>query len=102
MVPTATVVAAASVPHVISWPSVPLARPPTGNPVALVKTPDAGVPRAGVTRVGLVANTASPVPVSSVKAERRLALDGVPKNVAIPEAKLVIPRRSRPLLVVLQ
>ena len=34
-----------------------------GSPVALVSTPDAGVPRAGVTNVGLVANTAAPVPV---------------------------------------
>ena len=62
-----------------------------GNPVALVKTPDAGVPRAGVTKVGLVANTAPPVPVSSVRADRRLALDDVPRNVATPDARLVIP-----------
>ena len=35
-----------------------------GN-VQLVKAPDAGVPKTGVTNVGLVANTATPVPVSS-------------------------------------
>ena len=66
---------------------------PTDLPafVQLVKFPDAGVPRAGVTRVGLVANTASPVPVSSVKAERRLALDGVPKNVTTLVPRLVTP-----------
>ena len=60
-------------------------------PDTLVITPDAGVPRAGVTSVGRVANTAPPVPVSSVRAERRLALDGVPMKVATPEPRLVIP-----------
>ena len=60
-------------------------------PDALVATKAEGVPRAGVTRVGLVANTAPPVPVSSVRAERRLALDGVPRNVATLEPRLVIP-----------
>jgi len=60
-------------------------------PDTLVITPDAGVPRAGVTSVGLVANTAAPEPVSSVRAERRLALDGVPRNVATLEPRLVIP-----------
>ena len=37
-------------------------------PVKFVTVPLAGVPRAGVTSVGLVANTKEPVPVSSVKA----------------------------------
>ena len=37
-------------------------------PVKLVTTPDDGVPKAGVTSVGEVANTAEPEPVSSVKA----------------------------------
>ena len=55
-----------------------------GKPVALVKTPLEGVPSAGVTSVGDVANTAAPVPVSSVNALRRFALDGVAKNVATP------------------
>jgi hypothetical protein len=49
------------------------------------------VPNKGVTNVGLVANTAEPVPVSSVSAARKLALEGVPKKVAIPEPKLVMP-----------
>ena len=39
-------------------------------------------PRIGVTSVGVVANTAEPVPVSSVKADRKLALLGVAKNAA--------------------
>ena len=60
-------------------------------PDTFVITPDAGVPRAGVTRVGLVANTAPPVPVSSVNAARRFALVEVPRNVATLEARLVIP-----------
>ena len=34
-----------------------------GNPVAFVKTPDAGVPSAGVTNVGLLDKTVLPVPV---------------------------------------
>ena len=48
-------------------------------------------PSVGVTNVGLVANTNEPVPVSSVTAASKLALDGVPKNVATPVPKLVIP-----------
>ncbi len=51
-------------------------------PVTLVITPDEGVPKAGVTSVGLVANTAAPVPVSSVRAAAKLALEGVARNVA--------------------
>ena len=38
----------------------------TGKPVQLVKTPEAGVPKAGVTNVGLVAKTKDPEPVSSL------------------------------------
>ena len=37
----------------------------TGNPVTLVITPEAGVPRAGVTNVGEVANTNATEPVTS-------------------------------------
>ncbi len=58
--------------------------PDTGNPVQLVKVPAEGVPMFGVTKVGLVANTNEPVPVSSVMAEIKLALEGVAKNVATP------------------
>mgnify|MGYP007090480854 CR=1 FL=1 len=43
-----------------------------GNPVAFVNVADVGVPRIGVTKVGEVANTADPVPVSSVKAPKGL------------------------------
>ena len=38
--------------------------------VQFVNVPLEGVPKAGVTNVGLVANTNDPVPVSSVTAER--------------------------------
>lgn len=56
----------------------------TGNPVALVRTPALGVPMFGVVRVGEVANTAAPVPVSSVSAAARFALVGVARNVDTP------------------
>ena len=58
-----------------------------GSPVQLVSVPLDGVPSAGVTRVGDVAKTSDPVPVSFVTADIKLALDGVPKNVATPAAR---------------
>ena len=48
-------------------------------------------PRTGVTKVGVVANTAEPVPVSSVNAVRKLALLGVAKNVATLVPKPLTP-----------
>ena len=60
-------------------------------PVQFVKTPLVGVPSKGVTKVGLVANTNDPLPVSSVTAVAKLALDGVPRKVATPAPKEVIP-----------
>jgi len=48
-------------------------------------------PIMGVTSVGVVANTFAPVPVSSVKAANKFALDGVAKNVATPVPKLDTP-----------
>ncbi len=75
--------------------ATPVPRPDTpvlmGKPVALVKVALDGVPRAGVTNVGLVANTAEPVPVSSVKTVRKLADDGVAKNAATPVPKPEMP-----------
>ena len=59
--------------------------------VQLAKLPEDGVPRAGVTNVGEVANTNAPEPVSSVIAAAKLALDGVPRNVATPAPKEVMP-----------
>jgi len=57
-----------------------------GLPVQFVRTPLVGVPRIGVTKIGLVANTNEPVPVSSVTVAIKFALVGVVKNVATPEA----------------
>ena len=71
--------------------ATPAANPETpveiGKPVQLVRVPDVGVPNNGVVRVGDVANTKSPVPVSSVTAVIKLADDGVAKKVATPAAK---------------
>ncbi len=50
--------------------------------VQLLKVPEVGVPSTGVTKVGLVAKTIAPLPVSSVKAAAKLAEDGVAKKVA--------------------
>ena len=76
--------------------ATPAARPDTpvemGKPVALVRTAADGVPRAGVTSVGDVANTNAPEPVSSVTAAARLAEDGVARNVATP-----VPRPDTPV-----
>jgi hypothetical protein len=69
-------------------PEIPVA---TGSPVALVSVADDGVPSAGVTSVGDVANTSAPEPVSSVTAAARLEDEGVPKNVATPVPSEVIP-----------
>ena len=46
-------------------PVTPVVR---GSPVKFVAVPLVGVPKIGVTKVGDVANTAEPVPVSSVSA----------------------------------
>ena len=51
-----------------------------------------GVESVGVVIVGAVANTADPVPVSSVKAARKLADVGVAKKVAMP-----VPRPATPV-----
>jgi len=44
-------------------------------------------PKTGVINVGVLANTLTPVPVLSVKADAKLADDGVPKKVATLAAK---------------
>ena len=56
-----------------------------------VAAPRTGVTSVGVVSVGEVANTATPVPVSSVKAVLKLALLGVAKNVAMPVANPLTP-----------
>jgi hypothetical protein len=57
----------------------------------LVKVPLVGVPSIGVTKVGLVAKTNAPDPVSSVTADMRLAELGVARKVAIPAARPLTP-----------
>ena len=63
-----------------------------GN-VQLVNVPLVGVPSAGVTKVGEVANTLAPLPVSSVKAVAKLAEVKDPKDVALP-TEVTAPVRS--------
>ena len=62
-----------------------------GNPVQLVNVPEVGVPNTGVVKLGLVAKTNAPEPVSSVTAAARFALEGVARNVAMPDPKPLIP-----------
>jgi len=55
-------------------------------------------PKTGVTRVGVLANTLAPVPVSSVSAAAKLADEGVAKNVATLAAKPETPEEiGRPV-----
>ena len=58
--------------------------------VPVEKLPDCGVPKIGVTKVGEVAKTNDPLPVSSVTAAAKFALDGVASQVAMPVPKPVI------------
>jgi hypothetical protein len=81
------VIAPVKLALVVTLPAVK----PEAVPVMFVPTKADGVPRAGVTKVGLLANTKAPDPVSSVTAEAKLADDGVPKKVATPVPKDVIP-----------
>lgn len=71
--------------------ATPVPRPDTpveiGRPVQLVKVPDVGVPKSGVTNVGDVAKTKEPEPVSLVTADAKFAELGVAKKVAIPVPK---------------
>jgi len=53
-------------------------------PVRFVTTPLLGVPKAGVTRIGLVANTAAPDPVSLVSAAANCAEVNEPSDAALP------------------
>jgi hypothetical protein len=82
--------------------ATPVARPLTpveiGRPVAFVRVPAEGVPMSGVTRAGDVANTAAPVPVSSVKAARKFALVGVAMNVETPVPGVSEPKEPDELI----
>jgi len=76
---------------VATFAAKPLTPVLIGKPVALVNVADAGVPKAGVTKVGEFANTSAPVPVSSVAAAAMFALDGVASAVATFAAKPLTP-----------
>jgi hypothetical protein len=76
--PTVALVAVTALTVMLGVPVSPPAVPvvfwlSVGN-VQLARFPEEGVPRAGVTRVGDVANTAAPVPVSSVKQQLSLPM----------------------------
>lgn len=60
-----------------------LVTPAQGRPVQLVSVPLVGVPNKGVTRVGEVANTFAPLPVSSVRAVANCAEVNEPSEVAL-------------------
>ena len=65
---------------------------------ARVKPP---LPMAGVVKLGLLLNTTVLLPVSSVKADAKLALDGVARNVATPVPNPEIPvATGRPVALV--
>jgi len=64
--------------------SVPVVPATIGSPVALVSVAEDGVPSAGVTRVGDVANTLAPDPVSLVSAAANCAEVNEPSDVALP------------------
>ncbi len=68
----------------VEAPTVPLMLNAVAVPVMFVPTRAVGVPNAGVTSVGEVANTATPVPVSSVNAVASCAEVKEPNEVALP------------------
>ena len=61
----------------------------SGKPVALVRVPLAGVPSAGVTRVGLVDSTTLPVPVLVTTPVPPLATAKVPAKVIAPDVAVL-------------
>jgi hypothetical protein len=69
---------------VVTVAALPPMLSPAAVPVMFVPTSAEGVPSAGVTRVGLVANTADPVPVSLVKAVANCADVNEPSEVEFP------------------
>jgi hypothetical protein len=62
-------------------------------PVKFVTTPLAGVPKAGVTKVGLVANTTLPLPVEVVKVGACVSVP-VPVEVTKEGVVLVVPAKN--------
>jgi hypothetical protein len=62
----------------LETPNVPVTPVDNGKPVTLVITPEAGVPNAGVTNVGLLLNTLAPDPVEVVTPVPPLETPSVP------------------------
>jgi len=83
VIPTALVPFPKRIPLAVRV-ATPVPPPATGSPVQFVRVPDVGVPSNGVVNVGDVANTASPVPVSSVRAVASCAEVKEPKIAALP------------------
>lgn len=84
---------ASHVPTLAPNPDKPLE---TGKPVQLVNVPLLGVPNTGVVKLALVIDgaeekTNEPLPVSSVIAAAKFALDGVANHVAMLAPKPLIP-----------
>ena len=79
----------------------------TGKPVAFVKVPEEGVPRAGVTSVGLVARTLLPVPVlvtltTFLLASSAKAVEAVrPDRVVVPLTVTLVNEAAPPVLLTL-
>jgi len=76
-------------------PPLPIGRVPVtpvvkGRPVTLVITPDAGVPRAGVTRVGDVLRTTEPEPVEVVAPVPPLPIGRVPVTPVVSETFVIV------------
>lgn len=80
-----------AVTRLVAFVAVPPILSPEAVPVMFVPTRADGVPNAGVTKVGLVANTKAPEPVSLVTAAAKLDDEGVAKKVATPVPKPEIP-----------
>ena len=69
-----------------------------GKPVALVNVPEVGVPRMGVTNVGLVERTFAPEPVLVVTPVPPLATASVPASVIVPVVVIGPPLVVRPVV----
>lgn len=79
--------------------NVPVVPPSIGSPVVFVNVPEEGVPSAGVTNVGLVERTTSPVPVDDVtpvppRAAERVPV--VPATIGRPVAFVSVPEDGVP------
>ena len=78
--------------------NVPVTPVVNGKPVALVNVTDVGVPKIGVTSVGLVERTLLPEPVLVVTPVPPLATASVPANVIVPDVVIGPPLVVRPVV----